>query len=164
MCEPVSAVLAAVTIASTAGQLVAQSKTAKAQEEAILAQRGVVREENRRQATNELFDQMREMRRQQGRIRTSAGEAGLSLNSGVVEGLLLDTAVQMELNGDRTLANLESRNTAAETQADSMMSRVQRPTALGAGLQLGAATASGFSTIQRARITRSQGVAPQGGS
>lgn len=163
MCDPVSAVLGAISVASTIGGQVAANKSAKAQVKAINNQRALVREETRREATNDLFDQMRDMRRQQGRIRSAAGEAGLSLSSGAVEGLLYDTAMQMELQGDRTLANMESRHTANESEAASMMSRIQKPTALGAGLQIAAAGLSAYSGAQAAKITKDKGVAPTGG-
>lgn len=164
MCELVTAITGALAIASTAASVVSQSKAAKAQEAAILGQQELVSEENRRQATNELFDQMRAARREQGRIRTAAGEAGLGLNSGVIEGLLLDTVVQKELNGDRTLANLESRHAAATAQTESALSRIQSPTVLGAGLQIGTQAIGAFSSAQAAKIAKSGGVAPQGGS
>ena len=160
MCDPVSAVIGAISVASAIGGQVAANKSAKAQTKAIHAQRAVVREETRVKASNELFDQMREMRVQQGRIRTAAGEAGLSLASGSVEGLLFDTAMQQELQGDRTLANMESRHTANEGEAASMLSRIQKPTLLGAGLQVAAAGASAWSGAQQAKIIKSQGVSP----
>lgn len=151
-------------MASTVGQVSAANKSAKAQARAIEDQRLIVREETRRDATNELFDQMRDARRQQGRIRVAAGEAGLGLQSGSVEGLLFDTAMQMELNGDRTLANMESRNRANEAQAESMMSQVQQPTALGAGLQIASAAGSAWSGAQQMKIMRSRGVPAPGGT
>src|SRR3546814_9554646 len=75
---------------------------------------------------------MRSARREQAKIRTSAGEAGLSLNSGSIESLLMDSAMQMELQGDRTIANMESRHQANTAEAASMLSQIQKPTALGA--------------------------------
>lgn len=159
MCDPVSAVIGAISVASTIGGQVAANKSAKAQVKAIHNQRALVREETRRTATNELFDQMRDMRRQQGRIRSSAGEAGLGLTSGAVEGLLFDTAMQMELQGDRTLANMESRHTANESEAASMLSRIQKPTALGAGLQIAAAGASAWSGAEAAKIAKTNAAA-----
>lgn len=148
-------------MASAIGGQVAASKSAKAQTKAIRAQQALVREETRAQATNELFDQMRDMRVQQGRIRTAAGEAGLGLSSGAVEGLLFDTAMQQELQGDRTLANMESRHAANTAEAASMLSSIQKPTLLGAGLQVAAAAGSAWSGAQQAKIAKSSGVAPK---
>lgn len=162
MCEPISIITGVLAVASTAGSVIAQTKSASAQTKAIRDQQAVVREEDRRQATNELFDQMRDTRRQQGRIRTAAGEAGLGLNSGSIEGLLFDTAMQQELQGDRTLANMESRHASNTQQAASMLSSIQKPTALGAGLQIASAGASAWSAGQQAKIIKSKGVAPTG--
>src|SRR3546814_18106584 len=75
----------------------------------IRAQQEVAREETRLSASADLFDQMRSARREQAKIRTSAGEAGLSLNSGSIESLLMDSAMQMELQGDRTIRSEERR-------------------------------------------------------
>ncbi|HEY0623178.1 virion core protein, T7 gp14 family [Sphingomonas sp.] len=154
MCDPVTAAIVTTTIAvaSAGAQSIAAINTAKAQTKAINEQRAAVREENRQAASAELFDQMRGARREQSRIRAAAGEAGLSLESGSVEGLLMDSAMQMELARDRTLANMESRHRANEAEASSMLSRIQQPTALGVGLNLATAAAGGWSDIQGAKI------------
>ncbi len=139
--------------ANAAAGAVAQTKTANRQTDAINRQRAVVREETRQQASGELFDRMRAGRREQGKIRAAAGGAGLSLaNSGSISQLLLDSAMQTELAHDRTLANMESRHRANEAEADSMLSRIQKPTAFGAGLQIASAAASGWSGLQDAKI------------
>jgi hypothetical protein len=160
VCEPVAAAIAVAvtTVASTTANVIAQTKSAKAQTKAINEQRAVVREETRQEATGQLFDQRRATRREQASIRTAGGEAGLSLSSGgSIENLLLDSAMQMELANDRTIANMESRHRADEAQANSMLSRIQKPTALGAGLQIASAAASGWSGIENAKIRRDQG-------
>src|SRR3546814_890763 len=118
----------------------------------IRAQQEVAREETRLSASADLFDQMRSARREQAKIRTSAGEAGLSLNSGSIESLLMDSAMQMELQGDRTIANMESRHQANTAEAASMLSQIQKPTALGAGLQIGSAAASAWSGVEGAKL------------
>jgi hypothetical protein len=141
-----------VSTAGAAGQAIAAGKTARAQEKAIRVQRERVLEENRDAAGAELFDQMRSARREQARIRTAAGEAGLGLNGGSIEALLFDSAMQMELQGSRTLANLESRNAATDAETESALSQVQRPTLLGAGLQVAGAAASGWAGIQNSRL------------
>lgn len=154
MCDPVSAsiALAVVSTVGTVGQVVAASKTAKAQEKSIRLQHERVAEENRDAASAEMFDQMRAARREQAKIRTAAGEAGLGLNGGSIEGLLFDSAMQMELQGSRTMANLESRNASNDADAESMLSQIQKPTLLGAGLQVAGAAASGFAGIQNSKL------------
>lgn len=154
MCDPVTAavVVGVTSVASTAAIVVAQTKAANAQAKAINDQLAVTREETRQEAMAQLFDQMRAARREQGRIRTTAGEAGLSLSGGSIEALLLDSAMQMELQGSRTIANMESRHNANVADANSMMSQIQKPTALGAGLQIASAAASAWSGIADAKI------------
>jgi hypothetical protein len=99
-----------------------------------------------------MFDQMRGARREQAKIRTAAGEAGLGLNGGSIEGLLFDSAMQMELQGSRTIANMESRLAANDAEAESALSQIQKPTLLGAGLQIGGAAASGWAGIQNSKL------------
>lgn len=154
MCDPVTAavVVGVSAVASTGANIIAQNKAAKAQTRALRQELEFAKDENRRVASAELFESMREARREQGRIRTQAGEAGLSLASGSVEAMLLDAAMQGELRGDATLANMESRHKADIGQAESQASRISRTTALGAGLQLGASAASTWSGVQQAKI------------
>lgn len=154
MCDPVTAsvALAVTSVVGTVGQTIAANKTAKAQERAIRDQHARIAEENRDAASAEMFDQMRAARREQARVRTAAGEAGLGLNGGSIEALLFDSAMQMELQGSRTLANLESRNAANDDAAESQLSQIQRPTLLGAGLQVAGAAASGWAGIQNTQL------------
>lgn len=154
MCDPVSAsiALAVIGTAQAAGGAIAARKNAKVQEKAIRQQHERVAEENRDVASAEMFEQMRGARREQAKVRTAAGEAGLGLNGGSIEGLLFDSAMQMELQGSRTLANLESRQAANTADAESMLSQVQSPTLLGAGLQVAGAAASGFAGVQNAKL------------
>ncbi|MFC3214054.1 hypothetical protein [Novosphingobium panipatense] len=56
----------------------AQAKTAKAQTTALREQQSAARDETRREASAEIFDSMRQERREQGVVRAQAGEAGLS--------------------------------------------------------------------------------------
>ena len=154
MCDPISAslVACALTVATTAAGVVTQMKAASAQTKAIRNQQEVAREETRQAASAELFDQSRAARREQGRIRSAAGEAGLSLDSGSIEGLLMDSAMQQELAHDRTIANMESRHRANTAEAESMLSQIQKPTLLGAGLQIANSAAQAWSGVQGAKI------------
>lgn len=154
MCDPVSASIALAVVGATqaVGSVIAQSKNAKAQTKAIRAQQERVAEETRDAASAELFDQMRGARREQAKIRTAAGEAGLGLNGGSIEALLFDSAMQMELQGSRTIANMESRQAANNAEAESMLSQVQKPTLLGAGLQIAGAAASGWAGVQNSKL------------
>lgn len=155
MCDPVTAVVVAASVVSTGATIYNQVQSANRQERAIRNQQEVVAQETRDQATGELFDQMRAARREQARIRTAAGEAGLSLSSGSIEGLLNDSEMQGELANDRTVANMESRQRANTAEARSMLSQISKPTALGAGLQLGTAAAGAWAgTPHAAKIAK----------
>lgn len=152
MCDPVTATVLAVATAATS--VVGQVQSARAQEKAIRNQREIVSEENRRAATAELFDQGRAARINQGRTLAAAGEAGLSISSGSVQAMLADIAMQRTLQGDRTIANMESRQAQTDAETNSMLSQTGRPTALGAGLQIGMAGASAFSSARALQIRK----------
>nr|WP_294850035.1 hypothetical protein [uncultured Sphingomonas sp.] len=156
MCDPVTAsiALAVTAVASTGFSVMQQAKVAKAQNKAIANQLEVTNEEARQKATGELFDQMRATRREQARIRAAAGEAGLSTSSGNIEALLNDSAMQGELSKDRTLANQESRQRANTAEATQAYSQVNNVSALGAGLQIANAAASGWMGVQNAKVSR----------
>ena len=140
------------SVVGTTASVIGQAQAAKAQNKAIAAQAEAVAEENRLSASADMFERDRAARREQARIRTAAGEAGLGLNSGAITQLLMDSAMQNELANQRTLANRESRDKANEAEANSMYSKVQSPTLLGAGLQIGASAASGWSGVQDAKL------------
>jgi len=157
MCEPVSLAIAAgvTAVASTGYSLIAQSQAAKAQNRAIHQQLEFTNEEARRKASTEIFDTMRASRREQGRVRAAAGEAGLAL-TGSVDTLLMDSAMQAEMSNDRSIANQESRVAANVAEANSMFSQVQNVNAVGAGLQLGGAGLNAWSGINGAKINKAQ--------
>lgn len=124
-------------------------QTASARAKAVSAQQEVMAEENRQATSAEMFDRDRAARREQARIRTAAGEAGLDLGSGSVENLLLDSAMQDSLSNQRSLANMESRIAAGDAEANSMRSQIQSPTLLGAGLQIASSAANQYIKIKK---------------
>ena len=151
MCDPVSMTIAAV--ASTAAGIVTQVRSAKKQEAAIREQLALSQTEIDNKATAELNDRARVARREQARIRVAAGQAGLQLG-GSIDSLLQDSLMQAGLAEERILDNraAEQRNVSAE--ANSMLSRVERPTILGAGLQLATAGMNGYAQGKSLQITR----------
>lgn len=156
MCEPVTALTMAtigLTVASTAASIVSETRAAKAQERAIYDQLAVAETEINDKASAEVNDRLREARREQGRIRVAAGEAGLRL-SGSVGLLLQDSLMQAGLANERTLGNREREIDAAYAEANSMLSRNERPTLLGAGLRLASAGLQGYSMGQSLQINR----------
>ena len=143
MCEPVT-IMTALAVASTAANIVTQVKSAKAQQKAINEQYAEVVQQNNESATSQLNERLREQRREQGRIKVAAGESGLQL-SGSIAGLLQDSLMQAGMAEDSINVNRDNANTAAGREAGSMMSRVEQPTVLGAGLQLATAGMQGYS-------------------
>lgn len=134
MCDPTLA-LVAIAAAGTGVETIAQNQIASQQARAINSQLATRRKEIDRAATAEMNNRLREMRREQSRIMVAAGEAGLSLSSGGVENLLLDSVMQAELANDASIANRESRRAAADADAQAAMPA--KTTVLGAGLKIG---------------------------
>lgn len=144
MCDPVTIAMVGLAVVTSTAGIIGQAQSNKAQTKALISAQAVQSEELRKQQTGELFDQDRAARREQARIRTSAGEAGLSLGSGAVEGLLLDSMTQAENSRDRSLANAESRQLASRAETNSALSSIVNPTLLGAGLQVAGAAGSAW--------------------
>lgn len=158
MCEPVTlAIISGVTMVAQTGMSIAtQAATAKAQNKAIADQLAVTNEEARRKATSEIFEDHRAARREQGRIRAAAGEAGLSMSSGSIEMLLFDSAMQAELNYGRSIANQESRTAANVAEANAMYSQVDNINAATAGLQIASAGVNAWTGVTNAKIKKEQ--------
>ena len=156
MCEPVSLAIASAVVATATqvGSVIQQSKLAKSQTKSMKEAAVAAREENRMATSAELFDRSRAGRREQGSIRAAAGEAGLALNSGSMEALLLDSAMQTELANTRSVANMESRQRSNDRELRSGLSQIQSPTLLGAGLQIGGSVLDGFSSVKAAKIPK----------
>lgn len=140
MCLPAIPAAIAIAAATTAVGVIQQNQMAKAYNKSINQQNALRKEQIDEAATAEINDRLRAMRREQSRVMVAAGEAGLSLQSGGVEAMLLDSAMQAELANDRSLANRESRRAASDAQAQSRMQ--SKTTALGAGLKIGLSAAS----------------------
>lgn len=131
MCDPVTAVVVGVAALTSVGNSLSQRASVKAQAKNLSNQAQAASDEATREASAEMFDNMRAARREAGKTRAAAGEAGLSLESGSVEDLLMDSAMQSELKNDRTLANLESRNKQINNELQAKASQLSMPTTLG---------------------------------
>lgn len=151
MCHPAAA--AALMVATTATQIVGEVKAAKRQEATIRDQLVMVEEEVNDKASAEINDRLRESRREQARIKVAAGEAGLKLG-GSIDLLLQDSLMQAGLSNERTLGNRGRELRAARNEANSMLSRVERPSLLGAGLRLATAGMNGYSTGKSMQLSR----------
>lgn len=152
MCNPVAAMVA-LTVASTAAQIVTETRAAKRQEAAIREQLAVSEQEIADKASGEINERLREARREQARIKVAAGEAGLQLG-GSIDLLLQDSMMQAGLANARTLNNQGRELTNVRAEANSMLSRVERPTVLGAGLRLATAGMQGYASGTSLKINR----------
>jgi hypothetical protein len=162
VCDPITATVLAV--ATTAAGTITQIQSAKAQEKAIRSQMEAAANENRQIASAELFDQARAARVEQGRVLAAAGEAGLNVTGGSLQTLLTDIAMQKTLQGDRTIANMESRHAQNVAEGESMLSQTTRPTALGAGLQIASAGVSAYSSASSLKVQKKQASEDAGGT
>lgn len=137
MCIPAVAAAALIAGATQAVSIIATNQAVKANNKAVQASNETRKKQIDQAATHEVNERLREMRREQGRILVAAGEAGLSLQSGGVENLLLDSVQQAKLSSDTSLANRESRKLASDAQAREQLQA--KTTLLGAGLRIGLA-------------------------
>lgn len=118
-------------------------QSAKAQQKTIDSQLATQQQEIRVAEVSELNERQRVARKEQARIKVAAGEAGLNIG-GSVEALLKDSLFQNQLANERTRLNAESQQRSAAAEANSMSSRIQSPTILGAGLRIATAGAQGY--------------------
>lgn len=160
MCDPVSMTILAVT--TTAAGIYTANKAADAQEAAIRDQLANLEEESVKTEVAEVNDRLRAMRKEQGRAKAAAGEAGLQLGSGSIETLLKDSLMQTTLGNAGTHLNAGRERRAGRSEANSMLSRIQKDTALGAGLKLASAGVSGWNAGASIQIKRDQ-IAQQAG-
>ena len=144
MCDPVT-IMTTIAVVGAATETIGQMQSAKAQQKAIDAQLATTQQEIRVAQTAELNERQRVARKEQARIKVAAGEAGLNIGGGgSVEALLKDSLMQNQLSAERTNLNAESQQRAAAAEANSMSSRIQSPTILGAGLRIATAGAQGY--------------------
>lgn len=154
MCDPVTAAIT-LAVASTGANIVSQVRAAKAQNKAITETLARTETDIKDQATAQVNERLRESRREAAKIKVAAGEAGLQL-TGSVQSLLNDSAMQATLANERTVGNARRQAEAARAEANSAYSKVEAPTALGAGLQLATAAMQGYSTGTSLKIARAQ--------
>lgn len=141
MCLPAAVLIpVALAAAGTAASVVGQIQSANAANAAVKQQLAGKNKEIDQAASAEINARLRQARRDMGRIMVAAGESGLSLESGSVKMLEEDAAMQASLSNEQSLANRESRKEAARAEANAAMT--SKPTALGAGLQIGIAAAN----------------------
>lgn len=152
MCEPVT-IMTSLAVASTAASIVSQVRGAKAQEAAIRDQLQAAEQETNSKAVAEINERQRAARREQARIKVAAGQAGLQLG-GSIDTLLQDSLMQAGLAEERITDNRDTELRNTRREANSMLSRVESPTLLGAGLQLASSAVSGYSAGKSLQLAR----------
>jgi hypothetical protein len=143
----------ALSVATTAASIVGEVQAAKSQTAAIHEQLAEVTQQVDQKAGAEINERQRAARREQGRMKVAAGEAGLQLG-GSIDLLLKDSAMQAGLSEERTLDNRNNDIIAANREATSALSKVESPTILGAGLRLASSAAQGYSAGNSMVISR----------
>ncbi|MFI4965377.1 MAG: hypothetical protein ACHP9T_08435 [Caulobacterales bacterium] len=166
MCDPVT--LAIVGVVSTAATIATEVQTAQAQNKAIGQQLNQQQTQVQEQKVAALNDRAREARKEQGRMQVAAGEAGLQLDSGSVESMLLDSAMQQKLSDASTGLNAEHQSQANVSEANHLYSDVQKPSIIGAGLRLVSSGVSGYaqgaSNVYANQMISRKAVSSAGGS
>lgn len=155
MCEPttIAIALATVAAASEVASVVSEHRAAKAQNKAISEQYTAQVEEVRDAESADINERLRAARKERGRVKVAAGEAGLQFG-GSVAGLLQDSVMQSALYDERVRSNAGNRIDSATAEANSMYSRVQDPTLLGAGLRVVGAGINGYAAGAGLQLSR----------
>lgn len=154
MCDPLTIALVALTTATAAGGVYANNKGVSAQDKALREQLVNIEAEAGVTATSEVNDNLRAMRKEQARTRVAAGEAGLQLGSGSIEGILKDSLMQAGLATSATRLNQTRTNSSSTAETNSRLSQLQKDSALGAGLKIGSAAISGYASGKSIQISR----------
>ncbi|WP_406853358.1 hypothetical protein WEU32_06890 [Brevundimonas sp. BH3] len=145
--------MAVVAVASTAMTMVSEYQSAKHQMAAIDQQLAQAQKQVETSRVAELNDRQRVARKEAARVKVAAGQQGLNI-TGSVTSMLNDSLMQNQLAKERINLNAENEEGAAIAEANSMYSRVERPTALGAALKLGMSGAQGYYSGKSMQISR----------
>jgi hypothetical protein len=133
-----------VALATTAASLYAQQQSGKAQAKAINQQNQQQADEIAQQAGVEMGERMRAARRERGDMRAAASESGINLNSNSFMSAL-QTSVMNESNDSGLIMRNETNKQAARSaETNSLMSRIQMPTAASAAFSLGTSAAGAY--------------------
>lgn len=151
MCDPIT--MTVLAVASTAAGIVGEVKAAKRNTAAVHEQLAEVKNQIDQKTGAEINERQRAARREQGRTKVAAGEAGLQLG-GSIDLLLKDSAMQAGLSEERSLDNRNNDVIAANREATSALSKIESPTILGAGLRIATAGMQGYSSGTSMKINR----------
>jgi hypothetical protein len=154
--------MAALAVASTAASVFTEVQTANAQNKAISAQLQQGQQQVADQVQAQENTRARQARVEQGRMMVAAGEAGLQLDSGSVENMMLDSQMQQLQANDAIKTNGEHQDQNLTSEANRFYSQVQTPSVIGAGLRLVSSGITGYNqgataALQRQQISRAAG-------
>lgn len=131
MCEPTTATLMYMAIASSVASAGAQVMQANAQEDALEASAEAQAEETGYKIQQETGERVAQARRERSRLQVAAGEAGIAANSGSFEAQMQNSFARQ----NRDLAIIAKNKTFAErgiqTSAGSQAANIR------SGLQIG---------------------------
>ena len=131
MCEPTTATLMYIAIASSVASAGAQVMQANAQEDALESSAKAQAEETGAKIQQETGERVAQARRERSRLRVAAGEAGIAANSNSFEAQIADSFAKQ----NRDLAIIQSNKNFAQrgiqTRAGSEAANIR------SGLQIG---------------------------
>ena len=134
MCEPATIALALSSATAIAGYVGGQQQM-DAQTDSLIKSQGIQQNQLKARADQNSFAQGIAARKQQARIKTAAGDAGLT--GGSVAAQLMDSMFNDGQNAalaDQNLANSIESSTA---ERDNKLSGLSAPSLLSTGLQIG---------------------------
>lgn len=143
MCDPVTATVAALSVATTGVSLYAQHESAKAQSDLMQSQADTQREEAKDAAEEELGQRVRAARESRARARVAAGESG-------AQGASFAAQINQSLSDQNADAAIVAKNALSQQRAinDNLNvaeSKIKRVSALEAGLQIANSGVQGIS-------------------
>ncbi len=144
MCDPVT--MSVLAIATAGVQTYAQHQTAKAQADAINAQRKNEREEALESAEEELGQRIRAARERRSRARVAGGESGALGNSFIAS--INQSLQDQDMDAAIVQKNVAFAQRGIDDRANTALAGIRSPSALEAGLNIATAGVQGFSLGQ----------------
>lgn len=143
MCEPTT-IMMGVSMAVAAVGAVGQHQSAKAQVRAIDQQNEIQAQEIAEATGVEMTERARAARRERGVMRAAGAESGINLGSNSFLAGLQNSVFNQYNDQGLILRNESNAQRARSAEANSLMARIQVPTALSSALSIGAAGAQGY--------------------
>lgn len=162
MCEPTTIMMtmAAISAASTAAQYEQQRKQAAAQEKAVrygneleTASLNRMYEEQGAVAQEQMGERAQQHLQDLGRLRATAADMGnfgnsLGRISTEQDGAYARDIVAIQTNSRRTAEQTHAQGMSAQAEANTMLSNIKRPSALGTGLQIAGTAAQAYASTK----------------